>query len=607
MQNGQQGHVSHLSLTLSTVTLSILLAACGSGGSGNASNSGSDSAGTTPVITSTTLSGVAVDGYLSQAKVCLDLNDNGICDAGEPTTQTDGKGKYTLQAPNLDAANNHHILIEVVGGVTVDTDSPSAPVASGYTLTAPIGLHGVISPISTLIHAWKQMYPGISHADLMEVLRQKIGFSRSLDLTADFAYVNATDEQKVLHNLARALPIILNSDLQKIEVALGHPLTATEKQQATSLIYSRLWNWLPSIVYLIDSGIDANQIPNLPALASLFDTTNIATQLTPASVKGTQILSPVTSLSNGFSFATAGYYINGQSSSMIPHIFSYEPQAGSTSSRLGLLSMHYQWNPTTANFSPVYDGSGVVLNNGRWVTDPGFGSEICNYSPIALGLHVQCDSGFEADENWYSMDLSGVNINGYLLSLFSAFNAAAGQSVTSAWKISTDRVFSKGAMEYRHLVKVTKDYYRQASLSFFTGPLANTTFTTLDSAMQAASTSGSVHYHLGGILEISFDNTAGSQGNLSLYLRTPNGVSSLPMKGTWNRSTIGQTDIVEFTVPDVYQRYSLLSPYLRKGWTLYQGQVKGVNHELPGTMFVANGLVNPLGLNDLKTNQGSAH
>src|SRR6202030_3328908 len=43
--------------------------------------------------------GVTVPSVYAGAKVCFDLNNNGICDAGEPSTTTSSTGSFVLTSP----------------------------------------------------------------------------------------------------------------------------------------------------------------------------------------------------------------------------------------------------------------------------------------------------------------------------------------------------------------------------------------------------------------------------------------------------------------------------------------------------------------------------
>lgn len=111
------------------------LGASGGGGGGGGSDSGGDAGST---------SGIVVDGYLVDATVFRDLNDNTILDSGEPNTQTDASGNWTLA---IDASNPDAKLISY-GGTDVSTGKPFTGV-----LTAPAG-SSVVTPLTTLVQSY---------------------------------------------------------------------------------------------------------------------------------------------------------------------------------------------------------------------------------------------------------------------------------------------------------------------------------------------------------------------------------------------------------------------------------------------------------------------
>lgn len=43
-----------------------------------------------------------IDGAIQNANVCLDKNNNGVCDPGEPSVKTDATGKVTLKVDNAE-------------------------------------------------------------------------------------------------------------------------------------------------------------------------------------------------------------------------------------------------------------------------------------------------------------------------------------------------------------------------------------------------------------------------------------------------------------------------------------------------------------------------
>ncbi|MEX8505849.1 MbnP family copper-binding protein [Leptothrix ochracea] len=106
--------------------------------------------GGTTTTPTTSVSGSVVDGYLSGATVCVDVNKNGKCDAGEPTGTTDVNGAFTISGvTTADAAAAP--LVAQVPSTAVDSDAPTTTVGSNFVLSTPAG-KTVISPLTTLVH-----------------------------------------------------------------------------------------------------------------------------------------------------------------------------------------------------------------------------------------------------------------------------------------------------------------------------------------------------------------------------------------------------------------------------------------------------------------------
>jgi acid phosphatase len=119
----------------------FLLGACSGGGGGSST--------ITPGVTTGTTTGVVIGSYFRNARVCMDSNNNAVCEAGEPATVTDSAGQYTLAG----AGSN------VVAEIGVDTSqynpdtNTSAPVSRKIVLRAPKEAPGVISLHSTAVVA----------------------------------------------------------------------------------------------------------------------------------------------------------------------------------------------------------------------------------------------------------------------------------------------------------------------------------------------------------------------------------------------------------------------------------------------------------------------
>lgn len=92
-------------------------------------------------------SGVAYDGYLANARFCVDVNLNRACDPSEPRTMTNSAGAFTLGG--LTARQAATPLILDVNANTRDLDDNTAP-PLGLQFAAPAGSR-VVSAFTTII------------------------------------------------------------------------------------------------------------------------------------------------------------------------------------------------------------------------------------------------------------------------------------------------------------------------------------------------------------------------------------------------------------------------------------------------------------------------
>jgi len=120
------------------VAAASVIAACGGGGSG------SGFGGFFPSGNSPSTSGVVTGSYYRNAKVCIDANANGRCDAGETSTTTDADGAFKLGAQGA-------VVAEI--GTSSKRFDPATGVESAVTqplvFRAPAGANGVVSALST--------------------------------------------------------------------------------------------------------------------------------------------------------------------------------------------------------------------------------------------------------------------------------------------------------------------------------------------------------------------------------------------------------------------------------------------------------------------------
>ena len=153
-------------VVMTSIAAAVMVAACGGGGGGGVLGSGS----------STVLSGVAVDGYLQGSSVFLDLNSNGVLDAGEPSTTTDTSGRYSLDFSGVTGSVTG-LPIVVRGGTDSDT---GLAFAGQLKARADIAVQGqVVTPLTTLVDAM------VAQGAAANVSTAKTMVATSLGLTVD--------------------------------------------------------------------------------------------------------------------------------------------------------------------------------------------------------------------------------------------------------------------------------------------------------------------------------------------------------------------------------------------------------------------------------------
>jgi hypothetical protein len=91
--------------------------------------------------------GAVIGSYFQNAKVCLDLNNNGVCDSGEPSSTSDSQGKYSL------SGSNASVVAEILpGAIRFDpATNTSTPITSKIVLRAPKDAPGIVSVHSTSV------------------------------------------------------------------------------------------------------------------------------------------------------------------------------------------------------------------------------------------------------------------------------------------------------------------------------------------------------------------------------------------------------------------------------------------------------------------------
>ena len=161
---------AELCFAMSAIT--VLIAGCsGGGGSGAAST--------------TSVSGVVQDGYLSGVTVCLDKNSNTVCDAGEPYAVTDASGVYSISGVTASDVAAYPLVAQVPASA-VDSDNPASAVGQAYVLTTPAG-QTVINPITSILHQLILDNPASSVQQVIAQLKTDLQISSAVSAPNLFA------------------------------------------------------------------------------------------------------------------------------------------------------------------------------------------------------------------------------------------------------------------------------------------------------------------------------------------------------------------------------------------------------------------------------------
>jgi len=166
---------TYLSRLCSLAFVVLVLSACGGGGGGGGGG------GTSAVQTKATTITV-IDGYIKDAVVCVDKNENGACDDGETKGTTSADGKVTLNIPEADVGK--YRIVAYVPATAIDSDT-GEEVGTAFTLIAPKEHSGVVSPFTTLVVQKLNANKNLSFSDAQLLVANSNGFELSV-LSSDF-------------------------------------------------------------------------------------------------------------------------------------------------------------------------------------------------------------------------------------------------------------------------------------------------------------------------------------------------------------------------------------------------------------------------------------
>lgn len=147
----------------------------------------------------------AIDGYLSNADVYIDKNQNGVAEAEEKIGVTDAYGQVDVPADSKE----YPVIVRVVEGQTVDSDYEGVATRS-YEMITDVG-NTFVTPFTTFAHISQK-----SLSDLLIVLDPdgSLGLTGEM-LTGDYIAMakEGEDAAIVAHILGRSVALTLKDSL----------------------------------------------------------------------------------------------------------------------------------------------------------------------------------------------------------------------------------------------------------------------------------------------------------------------------------------------------------------------------------------------------------
>ncbi|WP_299659287.1 Ig domain-containing protein [uncultured Psychromonas sp.] len=213
--------------TCLAVSIALALTACGGSSDGS---SGEANAKLT-----------AIDGYLANAELWVDTNDNLTLDSGDTVLpeKSDEKGQFTLTAEQ----QGHAVFIKAIAGETID--SVRGVVSTDFELSAPAG-SSVANPMTNMVI--QQLAAGSTQAEAEEAVIKSIqdsGLTASRDLIFGDYLADTSNQQ------AQALNIIAESLVDNAGESIDNQLkiasaVATEVKKVVE-VQGSLTNFYPTV------------------------------------------------------------------------------------------------------------------------------------------------------------------------------------------------------------------------------------------------------------------------------------------------------------------------------------------------------------------------
>ena len=273
----------------------LLLSACSSSSDSNSNDTTNNGGGSGDDINipTETVSGSVIDGPLQNARVFLDVDDDGEWDEDEPYAFTDENGNYQLEAP--EGYFDQYRLVAEISTETIDTET--GEVAHPYSLVfydpntqsafeGFLSTDFVLNPFTTMIQS--EVEAGNAPLDAVELVATHLGLNpqHHFYLLADYMevkesgkYLDETlseadmDVINRLHNIARTAVRVLGIKMTEINDAdptLSARAKALASQQVLNALKVKLRDVIDTSDDVADDGDGSNAEQELDLNAELY-------------------------------------------------------------------------------------------------------------------------------------------------------------------------------------------------------------------------------------------------------------------------------------------------------------------------------------------------
>lgn len=170
------------------------------------------------------------------AIVCLDTNDNLLCEAQEPQAKTNQLGIYQFDTNALMAKQASIVAYIPQGAMDVVTKEV---IDKPYTLTTPTGKHAVISPLTSFVMETMRLHQGMDIDTASQIVSYQLK-AKDFDVFKDYRGDNST-EGALAKQIAKSASIYLQNTLYSFKQS--KPQNIEYKDIMNIASYSRLL-WL---------------------------------------------------------------------------------------------------------------------------------------------------------------------------------------------------------------------------------------------------------------------------------------------------------------------------------------------------------------------------